>query len=300
MVSTYCEPSVDMDLEPSSKLLQFSVIIPTYHRNDLLSLCLERLAPGKQTLPPSTYEVIVTDDGSTSTAESLIQEKFSWAKWVPGPRQGAGANRNHGASYSHAEWLVFTDDDCLPNLEWLESFANALQDGIRVYEGCTTCEAGVCPPMQVAPTNLKGGFLWSCNMMISCQLFQMLGGFDPKFPYPHMEDVEFRERLRAADEPFLFVPNAIVDHPPRQIQPPQKMAAYQESLYYYLAKRRVTHQKAVQNIFYATIISRLVGIKRNPFTLGSLLGLINLFQQLFYLTLLIPSWKNKYSNHDEK
>jgi GT2 family glycosyltransferase len=288
-----------MDPESPQSLIQFSVIIPTYHRNDLLSLCLERLAPGQQTLSWSAYEVIVSDDGSTSTAQKLIQENFPWAKWIAGPRQGAGANRNHGASYSRGEWLVFTDDDCLPSLEWLGAFAAAVQSGIHVYEGCTTCEAGVQPPMEVAPINLEGGFLWSCNMMISRQLFQRLGGFDPKFPYPHMEDVEFRERLQMANESFLFVPKAIVDHPPRLIQPPKKMAAYQESLYYYFAKRKVSHQKSVQNIFYATIISRLIGIKKNPFTFGSLLGLINLLQQLFYLTLLIPSWKSKYSDYHQ-
>lgn len=41
----------------------FSVVIPTCRRNDLLAKCLDRLAPGQQTLSPDQYEVIVTDDG---------------------------------------------------------------------------------------------------------------------------------------------------------------------------------------------------------------------------------------------
>src|SRR5579862_6697110 len=38
-----------------------SVVIPTRHRNDLLSRCLDCLAPGAQTLSAGQYEVIVSD-----------------------------------------------------------------------------------------------------------------------------------------------------------------------------------------------------------------------------------------------
>ncbi|MFM6077529.1 MAG: glycosyltransferase, partial [Dolichospermum sp.] len=49
----------------------FSVIIPTYHRNDLLVKCLNCLTPGVQTLPADQYEVIVSDDGYQSTAQEM-------------------------------------------------------------------------------------------------------------------------------------------------------------------------------------------------------------------------------------
>ena len=55
----------------------FSVVIPTCHRNDLLARCLDRLAPGAQTLPAARYEVIVSDDGSVTTAEVLLRETLS-------------------------------------------------------------------------------------------------------------------------------------------------------------------------------------------------------------------------------
>jgi hypothetical protein len=40
-----------------------TVVIPTCRRPDVLVQCLDRLAPGAQTLPADRYEVIVTDDG---------------------------------------------------------------------------------------------------------------------------------------------------------------------------------------------------------------------------------------------
>ena len=91
----------------------FSVVIPTCHRNDALAACLERLAPGKQSLAAASYEVIVTDDGSRATSEAMLREKFPWAKWMAGPRRGPAANRNHGAKHANGNWIAFADDDCL-------------------------------------------------------------------------------------------------------------------------------------------------------------------------------------------
>ena len=85
----------------------FSVIIPTFHRIDLLSVCLERLSPEKQNFLSEYYEVIVTDDGREITAEKMVEELFPWVKWVKGPCKGPAANRNYGASVSQGDYLVF-------------------------------------------------------------------------------------------------------------------------------------------------------------------------------------------------
>lgn len=196
-----------------------SVVIPTCHRNDLLAKCLDRLAPGVQTLPPQQYEVIVTDDGSRSTAQQMVKESYPWAQWTEGPRRGPAANRNHGATLAKGEWLAFTDDDCLPTSGWLEAFAQATKldkEGALIYEGRTTCEAGISSPLYEAPINLEGGLLWSCNFMIIKPVFDRLNGFDENFAMPSMEDTDFRERLQAGNLPLNFVAMATVDHPPRR------------------------------------------------------------------------------------
>ena len=48
-----------------------SVVIPTCDRHAELAACLERLAPGVQTLVADTYEVIVTDDGKQPAEAAL-------------------------------------------------------------------------------------------------------------------------------------------------------------------------------------------------------------------------------------
>jgi glycosyltransferase involved in cell wall biosynthesis len=217
----------------------FTVVVPTRHRNDLLALCLERLAPGAQTLAAARYEVVVTDDGSETTAEAMVRERFPWARWVAGPRRGPGANRNHGARHGSAPWLAFTDDDCLPSPGWLAAFAAETGSGPRVLEGRTTCEAGLRSSREQAPVNLEGGWLWSCNMAVRREAFAALGGFDEEFPHAHMEDVDFRERALGRGEAIRFVPAAVVDHPPRPVLPARRLAATHESefLFYYKAGR---------------------------------------------------------------
>ena len=224
--------------------LRFSVVIPTCRRNDSLARCLQRIVGGFQVLPAGQFEVIVTDDGPPGdNAAGMIARDFPAVRWVEGPRRGPAANRNRGATQARSAWLVFTDDDCLPQATWLSGFAQRLDHGIgdcRVLEGRTT-DAGIkdLGPFYIAPDNEKGGLLWSCNLAIERRFFQSLGGFDERFPFPHLEDVDLRLRLDDAGCPYLFVPDACVDHPPRPVNTALRWVRTQESAYYLARKRGV-------------------------------------------------------------
>jgi GT2 family glycosyltransferase len=218
--------------------VRFSVIVPTCHRNDALADCLVRLAPGAQALGAEAYEVIVTDDGATSTAEQMLRERFPWARWTAGPRRGPAANRNHGARQARGEWLVFTDDDCLPAPGWLAAFARAATEhpAARVLEG-RTLASGVREAIDwEAPINLAGGNLWSCNFAIRPDLFAALDGFDTGFPGSVMEDVEFCLRLRQRGVGLTFVEQALVEHPWRRRKGFRFIRVYAQSVDYYLNK----------------------------------------------------------------
>jgi len=53
--------------------------------------------------------------------------------------------------------------------------------------------------------------------MIRATCFRDLGGFDEMFPYPHMENIDLRERIKLAGYCITFIENAVVDHPPRRL-----------------------------------------------------------------------------------
>jgi GT2 family glycosyltransferase len=192
-----------------------SVVIPTYHRNDSLSDCLDCLRAEIQGFSTDQFEVIVTDDGIDSTAETLLRERYNWVKWTRGPRRGPSANRNHGATIARGDWIVFTDDDCLPTVSWLRAFSAAISPDCSIYEGRTICAIGLRSILEDAPVNLSGGNLWSCNMMLARTAFETLGGFDDRFPHAAAEDLEFHRRVLACGYKVLFVPDATIDHPPR-------------------------------------------------------------------------------------
>jgi len=215
----------------------FSVVIPTYHRNDLLVKCLDCLAPGRQTLPADQYEVIITDDGLRSTAQKIVLEYYNWAKWVEGSRLGPASNRNNGVKYAQGEWLVFTDDDCLPDPQWLEAYREAIaaETACLVFEGRVYVERPRRSFGETAPVNESGGYLWSCNFAIHRQLFEFLGGFDKRFPYAAMEDVDLRLRITKSKHKFIFVKEAAVCHPWRYKGNWEQLKKRQESVLLYLS-----------------------------------------------------------------
>ena len=193
-----------------------SIVIPTYKRNDLLQQCLQNLYISLQKVDSSLYEVIITDDSPVGEARQLVETEFPWANWLQGPKRGPAANRNFGAGKAIGEWLLFTDDDCLPQSEWMPSYINALQQSTDlILEGKTVADRPRMRFDEVAPLNLTGKKLWSCNFAIKKAYFEQVGGFDESFPHSTMEDIDFYVRA-AKGATIKFVPDALVVHPWRR------------------------------------------------------------------------------------
>jgi GT2 family glycosyltransferase len=275
----------------------FSVIIPTYHRNDLLAKCLDCLSPNVQILDADQYEVIVSDDGHDSNAKEMIKQNYPWVKWVAGPRKGPAANRNNGVRYAQGEWLVFTDDDCLPDPQWLISFFESLKPDTWVYEGKTICNTLITSPLQHAPINMTGGYLWSCNMMVQRSLFFDLKGFDENFSYPHLEDVDFRDRIQKQCYTFLFVDKAIVNHPARRLPYGKQLGKVRECEMYYLLKNN--KNISIIRMIIAIIRGRLVTVSKFHIQVDSFISLASLAEEILHLCKYWTSWKVIYSKRLE-
>jgi GT2 family glycosyltransferase len=193
----------------------FSVVIPTCARPEVLRLCLERLHPLIQNINRCCYEVIVSDDRPSESTRAMIVRLDPLIKYTAGPGRGPAANRNHGASQARGDWLVFLDDDCVPEPGLLNAYQDRILPGesSRVLEGRISALGERTSIDQEAPINEQGGLLWSCNFCIKKELFVQMGGFDEMFMGPAMEDVDLRERLRVLGEAIVFVEQAAVLHP---------------------------------------------------------------------------------------
>jgi len=197
-----------------------SVIVPTYNRNDLLSRCLDRLNPAFQTIDPSEYKVLVTDDSKDYKAKGLLEEKYPWAEWVAGPQKGPAANRNNGAKESNGEWLVFIDDDCLPERDLLEKYKKAINE----YPESLAFEGAILPDdyqllkkdMSDCPVNTEGGCFWSANICINKLLFEKVHGFDEEYLIAAQEDQQMKIDIEAETrKKIVFLKQCIVIHPVR-------------------------------------------------------------------------------------
>ena len=191
-----------------------SVVIPTYQRNDMLAKCLDCLAPGRQTIPDG-YEVIVTDNGLNSTAEQMIRERYAWVRWFAGPGTSPAANRNNGAKHANGEWLVFTDDDCLPDAGWLQAYEKAMKGDATALEGAIHPIGDMSADLTECPVNTVGNYFWSANIAVKKEVFFGLGGFDEGYTKPGHEDQDLKIRLDKVT-PIPFVADSIVRHPVRK------------------------------------------------------------------------------------
>ncbi len=241
-----------------------SVIIPTYHRNDLLALCLDKLAPTVQSLSSNSYEIIVTDDGVNETAQAMLNELYPWAKWVAGPQKGPAANRNNGAKHAQGNWLVFLDDDCLPDVDCLNEYKKQIEadNEIKAIEGRIYVTEPRTRLDQVSPINEIGGYFWSCNIAIEQILFYKIGKFDERFPYAAMEDVDLRIKIYNSGKKNIFLRSASVEHPWRKHGGWNKFMQSEKSILIYLTihpqEKKVINsyfflKKVVRSFLYYTV-----------------------------------------------
>ncbi len=230
-----------------------SIIIPTCNRNDLLIHCLNCLSPKVQPLKQTEYEVIVTDDGKSWETKQLIENNFPWVKWIAGPQKGPAANRNVGAKNTNGEWLVFIDDDCLPDKNLLQTYQQAIakHPDLLVFEGCIKPDREQQSLAEESPINETGGHLWSCNFMISKNLFlKDLNGFDENFPYAAMEDVDLDYRITQNNIEKVFVKDAFVIHPWRLQKHMYKITKNRFLSTLYFLKKHPEKKKEISSKYY--------------------------------------------------
>src|SRR5262245_44155557 len=106
-----------------AKLPFFSIVVPTYGRSAQLMSCLKAIS--SLDYPIDRFEVVVVNDGGEISNEALLAEfrnRFDFTLLTQ-PHAGPATARIYGASMAKGEYLAFTDDDCLPLSNWLQTLA---------------------------------------------------------------------------------------------------------------------------------------------------------------------------------
>jgi GT2 family glycosyltransferase len=204
-----------------------SVVVPTFNRRASLRRLLDALA--EQTYPPTSFEVVVADDGSTDGTVELLR---SLAPPYPlrvleQPHHGPAVARNLAVEHAQGALIVFVDDGVVPLPELIAAHVAAHQAEPNLVVIGPMSPPGNWPrpvwvrweeeKLQVQYRALMAGKyactprqFYTANASLSRARFLEAGGFDPRFR--RAEDVELGYRLRNHGARFVFNPRADVLH----------------------------------------------------------------------------------------
>lgn len=199
-----------------------SVVIPTYERAHLLPGLLRALEAQQGTGP---FEVVIVDNGSTDDTPLVLRELAATAS-VPfrtvrlDENRGPSAARNAGWRAAHGPIIAFTDDDCLPQPDWLAALL-ARFEVADVVQGRTETDpdAGPIGPFgRTVIVRQEHGNYETCNLAYRRSLLEDLGGFDESYhrqtggPVTWGDDTDLGWRARKAGARTAFADDAVVHH----------------------------------------------------------------------------------------
>ena len=208
---------------------EISVIIPTLGERDTLKSVLKALEALRPV--PGSVEALVVDNSLDGRffASAKQNNLPGFVKVLSCPKPGASSARNKGAAEASGEYLLFLDDDVLPQAGLLEAHLScvrrnpgALSMGkllpAESVRNSLFGEFAVYYGLLPGYRELKEGEALSCehfnssNFMIRKEDFQSAGGFDEGFDCYGWEDVEFGSRLSASSLRAVFSEKALAVH----------------------------------------------------------------------------------------
>ncbi|SAK90148.1 glycosyl transferase family protein [Caballeronia temeraria] len=199
-----------------------SIVVPTYHRPAMLERCVCALAT--QSYDAARYEIIVCDDGPDEATKACVQRlAASYAQNGPTIRyvpvmgtQGPAGARNAGWRASLARRIAFTDDDTVPDPQWLANGVRALDAGADAVSG------RIVVPLPKRPTDyerdaagLAHAEFATANAFATRTALERTGGFDARFTSAWREDSDLQFTLLRAGLKIGRAEDAMVLHPVR-------------------------------------------------------------------------------------
>ena len=217
---------------PGSEQPMASIVIPVHGAFAHTLACLRALAAHP---PRAAFEVIVVDDASpddTLAKLDLVQGIRVHARTANG---GFIASCNDGAALARGDFLVFLNNDTVPQPGWLDALLGTFEDhadvglvGARLlYPDGRLQEAGGVvfadgsgwnygrfeDPDDCRFTYVRDAdYVSGAAIALPRALFEQLGGFDTRFAPAYYEDTDLAFAVRNAGLRVLYQPGAVVVH----------------------------------------------------------------------------------------
>jgi len=205
---------------------KISIIVPAYNVEKTIKRCIESLLR----LNYGNYEIIIVDDGSTDATKQILSGYKEKISVMALEHRGPSHCRNRAVSESKAEYVAFTDADCIVDKNWLKELLIGFSgENIAAVGGSQLSpddETAFGRRVQLffELTGFLGGYIKksrrnslskvphnpSCNVMYRREALLAIGGFD-EWLWPG-EDVDLDYRLAKKGFVLLFNPRAIIYH----------------------------------------------------------------------------------------
>jgi glycosyltransferase involved in cell wall biosynthesis len=217
--------------------MEASIIVCTYNRAESLRDTLRALRAQK-TAADHQWEVIVVDNNSQDHTRAVVEQaRQDWPRlhYAFEEKQGLSYARNHGIAVAQGEVVLFTDDDVLPEPDWMETTLA----GMAEYQA-DACGGYIAPMWETPPpawlTERFYGFLavrtercddypiqspsqapFGANMAAKKHVFDQVGLFDTNRGRKGKvlasgEDGELFERILSAGFKAVFLGKSRVHH----------------------------------------------------------------------------------------
>ena len=209
-----------------------SIVIPVFDQLHHTRRCLQALAAQAH---DASFEVIVVDDGSSDGTDAYCAGIAGLRYHRRAANGGFIAACNDGAALARGEYLVFLNNDTVPQPGWLDAllrtFASEPQAGLvgaqLVFPNGTLQESGGVVfadgsawnyGRNESPDDPRFAYLRDADyasgaaIAIPRDLFRRLGGFDPRYAPAYYEDTDLAFAVREANLRVLVQPAAKVMH----------------------------------------------------------------------------------------
>ncbi len=192
-----------------------SIVVPVYNHASLTRQCLQLLFRRPSIV---TSEIIVVDDGSRDMTPHVLAAFGNRIRVITQPSNAGFATAcNDGAQAALGEYLVFLNNDTLPDPGWLDTLIAyarfhpkaAVVGSKLLYPNNTVQHAGIVISQNGFPNHVYGGFpsdhpavnvsrrfqaVTGACMMVKRSAFEEVGGFDTAY-HQHYEDIDLCLRL---------------------------------------------------------------------------------------------------------
>jgi GT2 family glycosyltransferase len=213
-----------------------SVVIPTYNGRDLLKRCLASLARRRPTDPEITFEIVVSDDGSTDGTAGWLATAHPAVRLARSEtNNGFCAAANSGIAAARGRFIQLLNNDAEVAQGWLEAGLSLFSDPtvgsvaplvVVRSEPRRVDSAGDCYSLAGWPTKRGHGQpsglftgrpveevfgASGSSAFYRADVLKQLGGFDALYG-SYYEDVDLAFRLRWAGYRCLFAPCCLIYH----------------------------------------------------------------------------------------